>query len=96
MVGLLHYNPCLHHTCSAWVHLLWQAAGDAQLISAWKEAWHARGWNTRVLTAADAAAHPQYYKLREQFVKLPTVLNKEYELACFLRCARTVLARAVS
>ena len=50
-----------------------RAAGNAEALERWAEAWRSAGWRTRVLTEADARSHPDYPKLRALFLKLPTV-----------------------
>eukprot|EP00898_Chlorokybus_atmophyticus_P006941 jgi/Chlat1/7248/Chrsp58S00540 len=55
------------------------------LTAAWKASWEAQGWRAQILTHADAAKHPKYAEWRKALSQLPTVNNKQYELACFMR-----------
>ncbi|KAJ8020310.1 hypothetical protein HOLleu_39873 [Holothuria leucospilota] len=54
-------------------------------INAWKRTWSQAGWNPRVLSEDDAKMHPEYDMLQKKFFALPTINQKEYEMACFLR-----------
>ncbi|KAJ8021041.1 hypothetical protein HOLleu_40796 [Holothuria leucospilota] len=55
------------------------------LLDVWKNAWSEAGWNPHILSEKDARTHPEYQALRQKFLSLPTVNNKEYEVACFMR-----------
>lgn len=62
------------------------AAEDYQaMLQLWKSSWRNQGWETTVLTEADAARHPNYTEWRAIFAGLPTVNDRGYELACYLR-----------
>ena len=54
-------------------------------LDLWRASWIRWGWRTKILSEVDARAHPQYEYLRDQFIRLPTVNPKAYELSCYLR-----------
>ena len=56
--------------------------GHQNLVKAWEESWQARGWDTKVLTKADAVTHPDFEK-NEQLLKSFRVT--EYNRRCFWR-----------
>ncbi len=56
--------------------------GHQNLVKAWEESWQARGWDTKVLTKADAVTHPDFEK-NEQLLKSFRV--GEYNRRCFWR-----------
>lgn len=63
-------------------------AEDRALIELWKTSWERHGWNTKVLGLEDAKRSIHYEGLREVAQKFPTVNDRAYELACFVRhCA---------
>jgi len=43
------------------------------------------GWTPVVLNRNDAVLHPNFNKWSKSFEKLPTVNNKQYEVACYRR-----------
>ncbi|KAJ8037203.1 hypothetical protein HOLleu_17959 [Holothuria leucospilota] len=56
-----------------------------ETLAAWRMAWSSAGWTPVVLTEQHAMQHPKYDEFRKKFWDLPTINNKGYELACFLR-----------
>ena len=56
--------------------------GHLNLVKAWEESWQARGWDTKVLTKADAMTHPDFEK-NEELLKSFRV--GEYNRRCFWR-----------
>lgn len=56
-----------------------------KILYLWKTAWSLAGWKPRILTEEDAKRHPNYEELRRKFSAFPTVNEKEYEIACFMR-----------
>ena len=58
---------------------------QARMIALWKASWSRHGWEPIVLTPADARANPMHDQLVAKFATFPTVNNKEYEMACWLR-----------
>lgn len=60
--------------------------GDAKpLINLWSESWKERGWRTCVINEADAFIDKRYPKYREIVDSFPTVNQRAYERACYLR-----------
>lgn len=57
---------------------------DSQLILAWKAAWEATGWETRILTLDDAKLHPDYDKF-DKLLDLEKVPFGYYDKLCFMR-----------
>jgi len=55
------------------------------LIDLWKESWSKHGWTPTVLTPDDAQRHPNFRQFVNAVSRLPTVNNKKYELACYVR-----------
>jgi hypothetical protein len=55
------------------------------LIDLWKESWSKHGWNPIVFTPDDAQRHPNFRSFVNAVSRLPTVNNKKYELACYVR-----------
>lgn len=55
------------------------------MLNLWKQSWRNQGWKTTVLTEADAATHPNYTEWRAMLASLPSVNNRGYELACYMR-----------
>ncbi len=58
---------------------------DVNLLGLWKVSWENNGWKTRVLTFDDAKRHKNYNKYADRFSTLPTINNKQYEIARFNR-----------
>lgn len=59
---------------------------EEQLLDLWKKTWAAQGWNPVVLTLKDAKLDEKLYeKLSLKIDAWPTVNNKLYEKACYVR-----------
>lgn len=56
--------------------------GHANLLRAWKDTWEQNGWQTRILTEADARKHPDFELLDE---KLAAANVTPYNRRCFWR-----------
>lgn len=56
-----------------------------RLLHLWLRNWYANGWEPVVLSRADAEATPLFANYKKKFLALPTVNNKDYELACYIR-----------
>jgi len=56
--------------------------GHSTLLSAWKQAWEDRGWETKVLTKGNAIDHPDFDLLT---AKLHELHVGEYDTKCFWR-----------
>ena len=56
--------------------------GHNNLVEAWRSAWEAYGWETRVLNEADAKSHP-YFDLFQHLLIQSNV--NEYDRRCFWR-----------
>ena len=55
------------------------------LIDLWRESWSKHGWTPVVLTPEDVKPHPNHAAFVEAVARLPTVNNRKYELACYVR-----------
>lgn len=55
---------------------------DRNELQVWQEMWHAAGWDTKILTLADAQKHPDYKEFSD---KLEKDIFKVYDQLCFLR-----------
>lgn len=51
----------------------------------WQQNWKQRGFEPVVLSLEDAKQHPKYSELSEAVLKYPTVNDRVYEHACFVR-----------
>ena len=61
---------------------------NAKVIDAWNRTWMARGWETKIVTLADAQRHPRFNELRDKLEKVPLGTKKhlqKYDLMCYLR-----------
>jgi hypothetical protein len=56
--------------------------GHANLVKAWERAWGSYGWETKVLTEADARKHPRFKELEQ---KLDDAGVNGYNQRCFWR-----------
>ena len=56
--------------------------GHENLLKAWKQAWEDRGWDTNVLTQADAKKHPEFDAIEEILENLDV---SPYNRRCFWR-----------
>ena len=63
-----------------------------EMVEIWRESWSKQGWETKILTEEDAKMHPQYQKIKDTLLKLPTVNTIEYELSCYLRWVAAIAA----
>jgi hypothetical protein len=57
----------------------------SEILKLWELSWRRRGWTTRILTVQDAQAHPRYNEFVARVDTYPTVNNREYERACYIR-----------
>jgi hypothetical protein len=55
------------------------------IVKLWNHSWRTQGWNTRVFSEKDAAKYPGYEELKAQFLDLPTVNDRRFEMSCYLR-----------
>jgi hypothetical protein len=55
------------------------------LLDVWHRSWKFYGWNPIVLTLDDAKNYEEYDKFCNVCETFPTVNNKNYEVACFVR-----------
>lgn len=55
------------------------------LIRLWQQSWSSRGWNPRILTPRDAERHPDYKSFAATISNFPSLNEKAYENACYLR-----------
>lgn len=58
---------------------------ELKLITVWREAWTAAGWEPFVLSEWYARKHPLYAALDELVSKLPSTNPARYERACYMR-----------
>lgn len=58
---------------------------NEQLLELWQQNWESKGWTPVVLSRKDAEKNPRFKEYMSRFMHYPTVNNKTYELACFLR-----------
>lgn len=56
--------------------------GHENLIDAWRQAWHDKGWNTVILTKDDAKKHPDFDALNK---KLASIDVDPYNRRCYWR-----------
>lgn len=56
-----------------------------RLLALWAKSWQDGGFVTRILTEADARAHPGYEYFNDRVKRFPTSNPPEYERACFIR-----------
>ena len=56
-----------------------------RLIQLWEDSWSKQGWEPVVLDQSDAEQHPGFDDYHSAIMRLPTVNNREYENACYLR-----------
>jgi hypothetical protein len=56
--------------------------GHQNLLNAWKEAWEANGWETKILTEKDARKHPEFEDMKDKLLKVGV---SEYNQRCFWR-----------
>ena len=74
-----YYEPVL--AWDAWN----QQANDRALLHVWQEAWKSVGFTVRILTEADARAHPDYASFNATLSHVPLGTNAEYDRSCYLR-----------
>lgn len=68
-----------------------------EVVDYWQEVWRANGWKTRVLTLSNAQMHPSFNGIWEKANSLPTVNNRDFERACFIRwCAFALFRGAIA
>lgn len=60
-------------------------ARPTRLLDLWRESWELKGWETRILSEADAKSHPGYKLYSDRISRYPTVNNPAYERACYMR-----------
>lgn len=58
---------------------------DTDLINHWIQSWKHCGWTPIVLSYKDILKNEQYIDLIKKIKSLPTVNNRKYEEACFVR-----------
>lgn len=59
--------------------------GQEEMLSLWAESWKRHGWSPVVLQPKHATAHRAYNDFRNKIWRLPTVNDRTYEEACYLR-----------
>ena len=60
----------------------WQQDG---LMEEWENSWRRNGWEPVVLRKEDLEKHPLLVEIQKHVEYLPTINNKQYEVACYLR-----------
>jgi len=60
-------------------------AGQLQLLQVWEEAWKAAGWETRVLSLADARRHAEFEAFSARVWQVPLESNPQYDYLCYVR-----------
>jgi len=55
------------------------------LLDVWQKSWRYYGWNPVVLTLDDAKRHPMYDTFYNKCLTYPTINQKSYEMACYIR-----------
>uniref|UniRef100_A0A7S4WEF5 Uncharacterized protein n=1 Tax=Alexandrium monilatum TaxID=311494 RepID=A0A7S4WEF5_9DINO len=60
-------------------------ANQTKLLQVWEEAWKAVGWETRVLTLADARRHAEFEAFSARVWQVPLGINPEYDYLCYMR-----------
>lgn len=63
---------------------LGSAAHDAT-VNLWRRYWNDSGWVTYVRGIEDAQRHPDYHRYVKHVDKFPTVNNRDFERACYVR-----------
>lgn len=56
-----------------------------ELLHLWERNWASKGWSPVVLTLEDAKKSPLYEDYARKVMSFPTVNNRTYESACFMR-----------
>lgn len=56
-----------------------------KLLNLWAESWRKGGFETRILSEADARSHPGYAYYVDKISRFPTVNPPAYERACYMR-----------
>jgi hypothetical protein len=56
--------------------------GHDNLVASWRAAWELYGWETRILTEADAQKHPRFNLLQQRLIEAKV---NEYDRRCFWR-----------
>jgi hypothetical protein len=75
------------------VYTYWEDLHDGQpcptaLLDLWSQSWRLRGWEPIVLGREDAEASPYFERMLEATAKFPTVNDRAYETANYIRyCA---------
>jgi len=68
---------------SSWTEKERQA--NQNLLAVWECVWGRAGWKTRIITLADAKAHPDFKDLSRILDTIPLGTNKMYDKICYLR-----------
>ena len=58
---------------------------DQALLQVWQEAWKSAGFTVRILTEADARAHPDYASYNATLSLVPLGPSPAYDRSCYLR-----------
>lgn len=56
-----------------------------RLVTEWRESWSDHGFETAILTEEDARRHPKFQEIDDLVATIPTVNQRRYERACWLR-----------
>ncbi len=78
-----YFEPILEH---------YKQAHHGDVVDLWRESWEKLSCPTTVLSRADAERNPIYQKLRDHISTFPTLNNRQYEEACFVRWCAAQLA----
>lgn len=62
-----------------------KSSEEKEQLEVWKRTWQAKGFKTVVLNESVARKHPKYAEVKQKIEQLPTVNDKRYEAACYLR-----------
>jgi hypothetical protein len=68
---------------SSWTEKERQA--NKNLLAVWERLWGAAGWKTKIITLADAKAHPDFKDLNRILDTVPLGTNQKYDQVCYLR-----------
>lgn len=56
-----------------------------RLLALWAKSWQDKGWTPKVLNEEHARSHPGFEYFEKRISRFPTINNRAYERACFLR-----------
>jgi hypothetical protein len=63
-----------------------------ETLELWRQSWTLQGWETKILSENDAALHPDYQRIKERLLTLPTANHQAYEMSCYLRWVAAIAA----